>query len=84
MVNLTVFDHLGYFWAHLVPFGPFQTRVEEVVRRHEGPSPKSLDSDENFKPSHTLFCRNIKICCDLLSLWKTLGKNSVSWAKSAL
>ena len=25
-------------------------RVAEVVRRHEGPSPKSLDSDENFKP----------------------------------
>ena len=27
-----------------------QTRVAEVVRRHEGPSPKSLDSDANFKP----------------------------------
>ena len=25
-------------------------RVAEVVRRHEGPSPKSLDSNENFKP----------------------------------
>ena len=25
-------------------------RVAEVVRRHEGPSPKSLDSDEKFKP----------------------------------
>ena len=25
-------------------------RVAEVVRRHEGPSPKSLDSDENVKP----------------------------------
>ena len=24
--------------------------VAEVVRRHEGPLPKSLDSDENFKP----------------------------------
>ena len=27
-------------------------RVAEVVRRHEGPSPKSLDLDENFKPKH--------------------------------
>ena len=27
-----------------------QNMVAEVVRRHEGPSPKSLDSDENFKP----------------------------------
>ena len=25
-------------------------RVVEGGRRHEGPSPKSLDSDENFKP----------------------------------
>ena len=25
-------------------------RVAEVVRRHEGPSPKSLDLDEKFKP----------------------------------
>ena len=34
-------------------------RVAEVVRRCEGPSPKSLDSDENFKPQHTLFCSDI-------------------------
>ena len=34
-----------------------KNRVAEVVLRHEGPSPKSLDSDENFKPEHTLFCR---------------------------
>ena len=25
-------------------------RVAEVVRRHKGPSPKSLDWDENLKP----------------------------------
>ena len=25
-------------------------RVAEVVRKHEGPSPKSLDMDESFKP----------------------------------
>ena len=31
-------------------------RVAEVVRGHGGPPPKSLDSDENFKPEHTLFC----------------------------
>ena len=33
------------------------TRVAEVVRGHGGPSPKSLDSDENLKPEHTFFCR---------------------------
>ena len=26
------------------------SRVAEVVRRHEGPSPKSLDLNENFWP----------------------------------
>ena len=26
MVNLVVFDHLGPFWAHLDPFGRFQTK----------------------------------------------------------
>ena len=29
-------------------------RVAEVVRGHGGPLPKSLDSNENFKPEHTL------------------------------
>ena len=28
----------------------FVARVAEVLRRHEGPSPKRLDSDENVKP----------------------------------
>ena len=35
-------------------------RMAEVVRGHGGPPPKSLDSDENFKPEHTLFCRELK------------------------
>ena len=35
-------------------------RVAEVVRGHGGPSPKSLDSDENFKPEHTLFCPELR------------------------
>ena len=28
MANLSVFDHLGPFWAHLAPFGPSQTRID--------------------------------------------------------
>ena len=64
-------------------------RVAEVVRRHEWPSPKSLDSDENFKHKHTLFCRNIKIFGRLEDFWATksvLGgiKICVSWARSSL
>ena len=27
MAKLGVFDHLGPFWAHLDPFGPFQTKI---------------------------------------------------------
>ena len=32
MVNLSLFDHLGPFWAHLDPFGPFQTRIDILLR----------------------------------------------------
>ena len=34
-------------------------RVAEVAQGHGGPPPKSLDSDENFKPEHMLFCREL-------------------------
>ena len=58
-------------------------RMAEVVQRHEGPSPKSLESGENFKPLHTLFCRDIKICRDLRTFWKSLGKkNAFFWSKT--
>ena len=30
------------------------------MRGHGGPPPKSLDSDENFKPQHTLFCHKLR------------------------
>ena len=36
------------------------TRVAEVVRGHGGPPPKSLDTDKNFKPEHTPFCRELR------------------------
>ena len=65
-------------------------RVAEVVRGHGGPPPKSLDSDENFKPEHTLFCRVLRfVAIYTLSgdLWAKKVpfwvKNSVSWARSA-
>ena len=35
-------------------------RVAEVARGHGGPPPKSLDSDENFQPKHTLFCHKLR------------------------
>merc|ERR1712012_1374188 len=35
-------------------------RVAEVAREHGWHPPKSLDSDENFKPEYTLFCRKLR------------------------
>ena len=52
--------------------------MTEVVRRHEGASPKSLNSDEIFKPQHKLFCRDINIWCDLHSCWKIFEEQSAS------
>ena len=48
--------------------------MAKVARRREGPPPKSLDLDENFKPKHMLFCCDVKKCRDLRTFWKTLGK----------
>ena len=36
------------------------SRVAEVAQEHGWHPPKSLDSDENFKPGHTLFCRELR------------------------
>ena len=56
-----------------------------------GPPPKSLDSDENFKPKNMLFCRELRFVA-IYALFGDLWvkkvpfwvKNSVSWARSAL
>ena len=86
---------MGHF-ALLGPLRPiFATvdylRVAEVVRGHGGGPPKSLDSDENFKPEHTLFYREsrfVAIYALFGDLWvKKVPfwvKNSVPWARSAL
>ena len=42
--------------------------MAEVARGHGGPPPKSLDSDENFRPEQ------IKICRDLRTFWISLGQ----------
>ena len=34
--------------------------MAEVAREHGWHPPKSLDSDENFKPEHMLFCRELR------------------------
>ena len=52
-------------------------RVAEVVGGHGGPPPKSLDSDEKFKPGHTLFCRKLKF----IAIYALFGD---LWAKKCL
>ena len=67
-------------------------RVAEVAREHGWHPPKSSDSDENFKPEHTPFCRELRfVAIYALFFWRSLGiksaflgKNSASWARSAL
>ena len=54
-------------------------------------APAEKDSDENFKPKHTLFCREVRfvaiyalfgdIWAKKVPLWV---KTSVSWARNAL
>ena len=48
-------------------------RVAEVARGHGGPPPKSLDSHKNFKPEHTLFCRELRF----VAIYALFG----DWAK---
>ena len=43
------------------------------MRGHGGPPPKSLDSDENFKPEHTLFCRELRFVA-IYALLEILGQ----------
>ena len=72
-------------------FSTAHYRVEEVVRRHKGPSPKSLDFDKNFKPEHTLFRHELSFVA-IYALFGDLWakkvhfwvKNSISLARSAL
>ena len=54
-------------------------------------APAEKDSDENFKPKHTLFCREVRFVAiyalfgDIWAKKVPFGvKNSISWARSAL
>ena len=65
--------------------------MADVARRHIGPSPKSLDWDQNLSPNIHYFVtifRFVAIYKLFGNLWtKTVFlrvKNSVSWARSAL
>ena len=51
--------------------------MAEVSREHGWHPAKSLDSDENFKPEHTLFCRELRF----VAIYALFGD---LWAKKFL
>ena len=59
--------------------------MAEVAREHGWHLPKSLDSDEDFKPEHTLFCRELRFVgiypLFLGDLW---AKKVPFWVKTVL
>ena len=61
-----------------------QTRVAEVLRGHGGPPPKSLDSDENFKPEHTQFCRKLRFVVIYALFGDFLSKQGPFWVKNSV
>ena len=58
--------------------------MAEVVWGHGGPLPKSLDSDENFEPEHTLFCRELRFVAIYALFLRYLGKKVPFWVKTVL
>ena len=60
-------------------------RVAEIAREHGWNPPKSLDSDENFNPKHTLFCRELRIVAIYALFFEDLlAKKVPFWVKTVL
>ena len=64
-------------WRLKISVNSLSCRVAEVAREHGWHPPKSLDSDENFKPEHTLFCRKLRF----VAIYALFGD---LWAKKCL
>ena len=83
--------HYGNFYSTTRISIPPYCSLAEVAQEHRWHPPKSLDSDENFKPEHALFCHKLRFVA-IYALFEDLWakkvpfwvKNSVSWARSAL
>ena len=56
-------------------------RVAEVARGNGGPPPKSFDSDENFKPELTLFCRKLIFVANYALFGDLWAKKVPFWVK---
>ena len=59
--------------------------MAEVAREHGWHPPKSLDSDENLKPEHTLFCRELRFIAIYAIFFGDLWAKKVPfWVKTVL
>ena len=59
--------------------------MAEVAREHGWHPPKSLDLDENFKPEHTLFCRELRFVAIYALFFGDLRAYKVPfWVKAVL
>ena len=59
--------------------------MAEVAWEHGWHPPKSLDSDENFKPEHTLFCRELRFVAIYALFFGDLWAKKVPfWVKTVL
>ena len=82
MTRLKILSDLFYLPN---PYLIFVTRVAEFAREHGWHPPKSLDSDENFKPEHTLFCRELRFVAIYALFFGDLWAKKVPfWVKTVL
>ena len=59
--------------------------MSEVAQAHGRHPPKSLDSDENFKPEYTLFCCELRFVAIYALFFGDLWAKKVSfWVKTVL
>ena len=54
---------------------------QKLCRGTGGAPPKSLDSDENFKPEHTLFCRELRFVAIYVLYGDLWAKKSAFWGQ---
>ena len=59
-------------------------RVAEVAREHGWHPPKSLDSDENFKPELKLFCRELRFVAIYALFGDLWAKKVPFWVRTVL
>ena len=76
VLGATVKIMLTPIWGNMAKYDP--NAGWQKLRGARGPPPKILDSDENFKPEHTLFCGELRFVAIYALFFGDL------WAKKCL